>query len=99
MKTLKRIVLALLVLGLLGAAWLQMAGHGYIWRALQLTYLQGHRTAHIDDAPDFAQAKVANGAVQPWVVSKQPAELPPTSTTLLILRRPRWPTARCSPGS
>ncbi|MEY2772164.1 MAG: hypothetical protein RIQ38_2583 [Pseudomonadota bacterium] len=77
MKALKRIVLTLLVLGLLGAAWLQLAGHGYIWRALQLTYLQGHRTAHIDDAPDFAQAKVANGAVQPWAVSKQPAELPP----------------------
>jgi N-glycosylase/DNA lyase len=44
--TIKIIALVLL----LGAVSLQLTGHGYVWRALTSTYLQGHRTANIDDA-------------------------------------------------
>lgn len=66
MKYVKRGVLGLLVLLVLAAAGLQLAGHGYIWNALRYTYLQGHNTAHIDDARNFAQAPIAGGAPQPW---------------------------------
>lgn len=45
---------------------LQGCGHGYIGRALTSTYLQGHRTAHIDDASNFDQAIIAKGADIPW---------------------------------
>ena len=55
---------------LLIAATLQATGHGYIWRALRYTYLDGHRTAHIDDARNFAQADIANAqSVQAWPVA------------------------------
>ena len=50
----------------LGALLLQAAGHGYIWRALRSTYLQGHRTANIDDAHNFDQRVIAKGQVQAW---------------------------------
>lgn len=66
MKYFKRGLLGLLVLLVLAAAALQLAGHGYIWNALRYTYLQGHNTAHIDDARNFTQARVAGGAPQPW---------------------------------
>jgi hypothetical protein len=45
---------------------LQLSGHGYIWKALYSTYLQGHRTAHIDDAHNFDQRVIAKGAEQAW---------------------------------
>jgi len=45
---------------------LQGCGHGYIGRALTSTYLQGHRTAHIDDAHDFDQRIIAKGTEIPW---------------------------------
>ena len=50
----------------LGALLLQATGHGYIWRALRSTYLQGHRTANIDDAHNFDQRVIAKGQVQAW---------------------------------
>ena len=50
----------------LAAAALQLSGHGYFWRALSATYLQGHATAHIDDAGNFAQRTIAAGAPVPW---------------------------------
>lgn len=51
---------------LLGAAAIQLSGHGYFWRALSATYLQGHATAHIDDAGNFAQRTIATGTPRPW---------------------------------
>lgn len=51
---------------LLAALGLQLSGHGYIWRALAATYLQGHATAHIDDANNFEQRLIAAGAAQDW---------------------------------
>ena len=57
-----RIVKLLLVLALI----IQLTGHGYIWRALTSTYLQGHRTANIDDAHNFDQRVIAKGAVTAW---------------------------------
>lgn len=57
-----RIVKLLLVLALM----IQLTGHGYIWRALSSTYLQGHRTANIDDAHNFDQRVIAKGTVTAW---------------------------------
>jgi CubicO group peptidase (beta-lactamase class C family) len=51
---------------LLLALLLQLTGHAYIWRALKSTYLQGHRTANIDDAHNFDQRIIAKGAGQAW---------------------------------
>ena len=41
---------SLAVLLAVAAVALQLTGHGYFWTALRYTYLQGHTTAHIDDA-------------------------------------------------
>ena len=54
------------VLLLAAALALQLSGHGYFWKALASTYLQGHATAHIDDAHDFAQRTIQAGESQPW---------------------------------
>jgi CubicO group peptidase (beta-lactamase class C family) len=68
----------------LGAITLQLTGHGYIWRALRFTYLDGHRTAHIDDARNFPQAAIANAPqVQPWPVA--PALKPVSDETRAYL--------------
>ena len=45
---------------------IQLSGSGYIWRALSSTYLQGHRTANIDDAHNFDQRVIAKGTSSPW---------------------------------
>ena len=63
MKKTMRWVMGVLVLG---ALLLQATGHGYIWRALRSTYLQGHRTANIDDAHNFDQRVIAKGQAVPW---------------------------------
>ena len=57
--------------GLLGvlvfvALAIQLIGHGYFWKALSATYLQGHSTAHIDDADNFAQRKIATSQPLTW---------------------------------
>ncbi len=44
----------------------QLSGSGYIWRALTSTYLQGHRTANIDDAHNFDQRVIAKGLAAAW---------------------------------
>ena len=51
---------------LLLAITLQLTGHGYMGRALSSTYLQGHRTANIDDAHNFDQRVIAKGTETPW---------------------------------
>ncbi len=62
----RRALLALLLLVVLLAAYIQFGGHRYFWTALRYTYLQGHNTAHIDDAANFPQAVVASGIPKPW---------------------------------
>ena len=57
-----RVVKLLLAVALL----LHLTGFGYIWRALSSTYLQGHRTANIDDAHNFDQRVIAKGTALPW---------------------------------
>ena len=70
----KRALLALLLLVVLLAAYVQFGGHRYFWTALKYTYLQGHNTAHIDDATNFPQAVVASSLPKLWAVDPRAAQ-------------------------
>ena len=76
--------LALLALAALA---IQLTGHGYFWRALAATYLQGHSTAHIDDAANFAQRTIAAGTPQPWPVHAQHNQKPLQPELLAHLKK------------
>ncbi|WP_295181593.1 serine hydrolase, partial [uncultured Christiangramia sp.] len=50
---------------------LYLTGYGYILRAVQTTYLNGHKTAFIDDHPYFDNAIIENGEnIQEWPLAK-----------------------------
>lgn len=66
-----RFALAMTGILVLSALAIQLTGHGYFWKALASTYLQGHSTAHIDDAGNFSQRKIATA--QPLAWEKDPA--------------------------
>jgi CubicO group peptidase (beta-lactamase class C family) len=87
LKTVRRALLALVVLLGLVALALQATGHGYFWNALRHTYLAGHRTAHIDDAHNFAQARVPAGPAQPWLQTAPQRPMPPALRAFLAERR------------
>lgn len=65
-RFLRTVALAVAAMLLLAAGAVQFSGHGYFWRALGATYLQGHATAHIDDADNFARRTIATGTPRPW---------------------------------
>ena len=65
-KIITRVGLGLLGLLVLAALAIQLTGHGYFWKALSATYLQGHSTAHIDDADNFEQRKIATSQPLLW---------------------------------
>jgi len=71
MKFLARLSIGLSAVLMLAALALHATGHSYFWTALRYTYLQGHNTAHIDDARNFAQAPIAGGLLQPWAMGRQ----------------------------
>jgi CubicO group peptidase (beta-lactamase class C family) len=83
----KKIAWALPALLLLLAAALQLGGHGYIWRALSSTYLQGHRTANIDDAKNFDQRTIAKGVATPWPKDARYNQKPLDTSTLDYLKQ------------
>jgi CubicO group peptidase (beta-lactamase class C family) len=74
------------VLLAVAAVALQLTGHGYFWTALRYTYLQGHTTAHIDDARNFAQSEVVAGSPSPWVgrTANPPASAISAQTAALL---------------
>ena len=71
-KSIIRFASGLLVLLVLAALAIQLSGHGYFWKALSATYLQGHSTAHIDDAGNFAQRKIATAQPLAWEFHRRP---------------------------
>ena len=78
--------------GLLGvlvfvALAIQLTGHGYFWKALSATYLQGHSTAHIDDADNFAQRKIATSQPLTWEKDAAFNKEPLNSATLSYLQQ------------
>ena len=82
----KTLTITALVL-LLIAAGLQLSGHGYIWRALAGTYLQGHRTAYIDDARNFDQRIISKGTSSPWQKDARYNQKPLDLATLDYLKQ------------
>ncbi len=86
-RVLRALALSAAALLLLAAAAIQLSGHGYFWRALSATYLQGHATAHIDDAGNFAQRTIATGTPRPWPKDARHNRDPLDADTLAYLRR------------
>ncbi|MEL7313197.1 MAG: serine hydrolase, partial [Pseudomonadota bacterium] len=78
---LKKLLLFILALPVIGVALLSITGHAYILTALSRTYLQGHPTANIDDHQFFDTRTIAAGNAQPWephpeaIGAELPAEL------------------------
>ena len=77
----------LLVLLVLAALAIQFTGHGYFWKALSATYLQGHSTAHIDDAGNFVQRKIATSQPLTWEKDAGFNKEPLNSATLSYLKQ------------
>ncbi len=66
---------------------IQLGGHGYLWKALASTYLQGYRTADIDDASNFAQRAIRKGIEQPWLKDRRYNQRPLDSELLAYLKQ------------
>lgn len=79
---LKKFMTGLLGVIVLAALTIQLTGHGYFWKALSATYLQGHSTAHIDDADNFAQRKIATAAPLAWEKGATFNKVPLTTSTM-----------------
>ena len=86
-KFFTRLGLGLLVLLVLLALAIQLTGHGYFWKALSATYLQGHSTAHIDDAGNFVQRKIATSQPLAWEKDAGFNKEPLNSATLSYLQQ------------
>lgn len=80
---------ALLALVVVLAAYIQFGGHSYFWTALQHTYLDGHNTAHIDDAANFEQAAIPSAIAQPWPLDERAAQTTIAPDLLQYLRAER----------
>ena len=86
-KFIMRFVWGLLGVLVLAALAIQISGHGYFWKALSATYLQGHSTAHIDDADNFAQRKIATSQPLTWEKDAAFNKEPLNSATLSYLQQ------------
>ena len=86
-KIIPRFAWGLLGVLVLAAMAIQLMGHGYFWKALSATYLQGHSTAHIDDADNFAQRKIATSQPLTWEKDAAFNKEPLNSATLSYLQQ------------
>ena len=86
-KIFTRLGLGFLALLVLAALAIQLTGHGYFWKALSATYVQGHATAHIDDAGNFAQRKIATAQALAWEKDIAFNKAPLNSATLSYLQQ------------
>ncbi len=74
---LRKLLILIIALPLVGAVLLAATGHSYIFTALQRTYLQGNSTANINDHSAFDTRMIRSGEHQPWPSNRQLAPLPP----------------------
>ncbi|MDL2256663.1 beta-lactamase family protein [Bacteroidales bacterium OttesenSCG-928-I14] len=65
-KVISRTLLVLLGIILLAVACIYITGHGYVFRAVQKTFLKGYKTTNIDDYPDFDNNIIEAGEPQYW---------------------------------
>ncbi|MFZ4861802.1 serine hydrolase domain-containing protein [Sphingobacterium sp. Mn56C] len=66
LKILKYLILILACLSIILVAGLYFTNNAYILKAIQVTYLTGHKTAFIDDYMYFDNRKINIGTPQPW---------------------------------
>lgn len=66
MKIIKRIAVILLGLIILSIGLLYLFDKEYLLKGIRITYLNGHKTAYIDDYPEFDNRKIEAGQPQPW---------------------------------
>lgn len=79
-KVISRILIGIFIFLALAIIGIYVSGNGYIFNALQNTYLKGYTTAHIDDYAGFDNAVVRAGTPQPWVLHEKYNQLQLTDT-------------------
>lgn len=52
--------------------------YGYLFRAVRVTYLTGHKTAFLEDYHYFNNREIKKGTAQPWKTSKNYNKVPAT---------------------
>ncbi|MDR3269743.1 MAG: beta-lactamase family protein [Tannerella sp.] len=75
-----RLFLILLAVILSGVSVIYLTGHGYLFRAVQKTYLKGYLTTNIDDHSDFENNVVRAGVPQYWNRHERYNQTPLTDT-------------------
>ena len=70
MKIIKKLLLGIVAILVLAIALLFIFDKGYILKGISFTYLQGHKTAYIDDYPNFDNRTIEAGTPQPWATHK-----------------------------
>ena len=66
MKLLKKILLTFLGLLILSVGLLYLFNKEYLLKGIRITYLKGHKTAYIDDYPNFDNRTIKAGKPQAW---------------------------------
>ena len=66
MKLLKKILLTFLGLLILSVGLLYLFNKEYLLKGIRITYLKGHKTAYIDDYPNFDNRTIEAGKPQAW---------------------------------
>ena len=66
MKLLKKILLSFLGLIILSVGLLYLFNKEYLLKGIRITYLKGHKTAYIDDYPNFDNRTIEAGKPQAW---------------------------------
>ena len=66
MKLLKKILLTFLGLIILSVGLLYLFNKEYLLKGIRITYLKGHKTAYIDDYPNFDNRTIKAGKPQAW---------------------------------
>jgi len=84
-KIFLRIFLGILVILALVIVGIYVSGNGYIFKALQKTYLKGYNTAYIDDYADFDNAVIRAGVPQPWELHGKYGQVHLTDTLRKVL--------------
>lgn len=81
MKKLFKALLLFIGFLLVASLILYVAGYGYIFKAINTTYLTGHKTAFIDDHTYFDNHVVENSdSIQKWPIGSKYNTIPATKT-------------------
>lgn len=81
MKVLKRILITLVALCTILVVVLYIFNYDYLIKAVRVTYLNGHKTAFLEDYNYFDNRTIQKSEQpQPWNISKNYNQTPPTAT-------------------